>query len=145
MRMRGKKPIFNYKDCWSMDLTLSPIICEGLKKFKQELEIHPARGYPAELHSEDDQDGDKAFQDWLDILDKMIYAFDLKNEPKIGDYGFEFETVWETLGNGNQQLVSIDPTDIDEYNRYKQDEVDYKRRKDEGLHLFAEYFENLWI
>jgi hypothetical protein len=33
MRMKGKKPIFSYKDTWSLDMVLSPIIAEGLKKF----------------------------------------------------------------------------------------------------------------
>lgn len=114
MRLKGKKPIFNYKDCWSMDMTLSPIIHAGLVKFKEELVKHPFAGYPSDFHKGDDEkDSEASYQEWLDTLSKMIYAFDEKNEPDITTYNFTFETEWKTLGNGNSELISIDPTDRD--------------------------------
>lgn len=129
-----------------MDLTLSPIIHAGLVKFKEELVKHPCAGYPSDLHKGDsEEDSEASYQEWIDVLDKMIYAFDLSKEPKIQDYNFKFETEWKTLGNGNSELVSIDPTDKDEYNRYKNDTEKWYEDKREGLKLFSEYFDSLWI
>lgn len=42
MRMKGKKPIFNYRDCWSLDEVFDKVICEGVKAFKK---YHQECGY----------------------------------------------------------------------------------------------------
>lgn len=146
MRIQRGKYLFNYKDCWSMDMTLSPIIHAGLVKFKEELIKHPCAGYPSDFHKGDSQeDSEEAYQEWLDTISKMIYTFDVSQEPDIMDYDFKFDTHWETLGNGNSELISIDPTDEDEYNRYKEDTEKWYEDKKGGLKLFSEYFDHLWI
>src|SRR5690606_36136296 len=97
MRMKGSKPIFNDKDTWNMDATLAPIICEGLKKFKEVISdpeciaVYPCKvinafdfGYGVEME-------DDCIKEWHKIIDEMIYAFDSTNEPNISDYDFDLE------------------------------------------------------
>lgn len=84
MRFRGKKPIFNYDDTWSLDMTLAPIIFEGLKKYKEVITSEDnCAGFPGRLYGSCDfgytvEDGDEelAQQTWYRILDEMISAFD---------------------------------------------------------------------
>lgn len=141
MRMRGKKPIFNYKDTWSMDNTLQPIILEGLKKFKSVLEDRCSNnlsgcGYPVSLNST---------EEWFEILDKMIYAFDDKAEPDLDDYGINYEFSPRKKGEDGRVRSSMKRLHTEEQDKaYRDARDEWNRKVKEGRQLFAKYFDNLW-
>jgi len=145
--------IFKYKDVISLDETLSPIILAGLRKFKEELIESKYGSFPSGMFDlvgvEEmkeptlDQEED-AWQMWLEVLDRMVYAFDPTEEPSLDDYGFEFEWQSSPTENGNT-LVSIDVTDKEEYDRYRTDQDDWMDKCREGRMLLAEFYDSLWI
>lgn len=166
MRLKGKKPIFNYKDTWSMDKTLSPIIAEGLKKYKEVVETSEFGGVPGTLVCEmfpdtpfnhTDEQIEMASERWYEVLDLMIYAFEDK-EPNLEDYNFEFHQVWasrreqesEGVEEGREKAIEENPTftiendNEVEYNRYREDEKAHNLKVDEGLQLFGKFYKNLW-
>lgn len=150
MRFKGKKPIFNIKDTWSLDCTLNPIIAEGLKKFREVMtdkETTGSFGVPSTIYHDfkvNVEDGEEAiqkgFEIWVEQIDKMIYAFeDEKNEPDTDNYNFTFEFLDKPEG-----AKSLKPTDEDEYQRYREDCDKHEAKVQEGLNLFARYYKNLW-
>src|SRR5690554_6672662 len=128
--------IFTTDDVISLDETLSPIILAGLRKFKEELIESKYGSYPAEMFDLIGVEGynptigedEDCWNKWLEILTKMIYAFDPKEEPNMDEYGFEFE--WQDDPETGQ--VSIDVTDKTEYDRFRDDEKDWERKCKEG-------------
>jgi len=140
MRFKGRKPIFSYKDTWSLDSVLNPIIAAGLKRFKEVVETRDGEcGYPSPLEIEGQNDG---FVRWLAILDKMIYAFDAK-EPELGDNVLRMDSTPGEPGDTytRAEIVVVKPTEYDEYTAAF--ELHWKRVK-EGHTLFAEYYNSLW-
>lgn len=157
MRMRGKLPIFNYNDTFSLDSTLSPIIHAGLVRFKEVLRerhsqdkcigvppsvFHRLEMLPEESGGYSDKQVDIALEEWFDILDKMIIGF--SEEPDIEQYDVHFE--WTELGkdeNGytKTSLNCLTPNNRDVY--YEAVERHHHQAL-EGRRLFAEYFEDLW-
>lgn len=144
---------FTTDDIISLDETLSRIILAGLVKFKEELVKSPFGGFPSDMFDlvgvekgkEPTLEQDEAaWEMWLDILDRIIYAFDPEEEPNMDDYNFEFEWRSEPTEDGNS-LVSIDVDNLDEYNRYRLDDEEWMRKCREGRMLLAEYFDSLWI
>lgn len=83
---------FSDADLWSLNDHLAELIVPRLKRFKKIVLSHPP---------------DITYEEWLEILDKMILAFTLVQE---------------------NHMLSAD----------KQLSVD------EGLQLFAKYFQHLW-
>ena len=63
-----------YEDLWCLYSRLAGIIGEHLRAFLVAQKKGPDRGYPASLRSHDE---------WLQILRKMIYAFDKYNVPCV--------------------------------------------------------------
>jgi hypothetical protein len=155
MRMKGKKPIFSYKDTWSLDSVLSPIIAEGLKKFL-EVSNDPEKGqwfgvpgiFETEgLNLENDEDHLIAFQAWQDCIEEMIYAFENK-EPNMNDYDFSY-----VKGSHHGEKSGPDdrwtrhhmvPDNKDEYDRYRNDETIHLRKVQKGYDLFGKYYSALW-
>ena len=136
--MKGKKPIFSYKDTWDLTVVLNPIIAEGLIKFRDTLEHSEKNFIPCNLtpnapkgwegvHVYDEGDIDLK-QEWLDTLDKMIYAF--KNEEP------EYE--------GDFIPMTLTPTDESLWEKYLEDMNRHSERVKEGLHLFAKHYHDLW-
>ena len=152
MYIKHGKPVFTYKDTFSLDETLSPIICEALKKFKKTLLERDAEGkclgVPIDFYPEDKveysrEDSEKAFTAWVDTLDKMIYAFD-DNEPDIAEYDFEFITNNSEPDEKGLVTMNIHASNEDEYSRYKEDQKAHQEYVEEGLDLFAKFYQNLW-
>lgn len=151
MRLKGKKPIFNYKDTYSLDATLSPIIAEGLKKFKQVVVDCEFCGYPAvfELSQEskdvlgrDEDYYDKVSKDlWLTTLDKMIYAFG-SEEPEVPHGMFEHEIL--PAGEDGLSEMKLQITDQTAYDAHKLACKIHEGKCEEGRELFAKYYNNLW-
>ncbi len=152
MRMKGKKPIFNYRDTWNLDMTLSPIICEGLKRFKEVVNSdNTVAGWPSKIYdnydfgySIDEDDEELAKKTWNRILDEMIYAFDADNDPNISDYDINFIYSEKEVNEQGYSQISIEVGNQAEYDRLQKDELDRDERKKKGLSLFATYFDCLW-
>ena len=134
MRLRGKKPIFNIKDTWSLDSTLSPIIAGALKKFK-EVSTMPKHkdwfGTPSSLC--EGLTHEESTLLWAEIIDKMIYAFD-SEEPEIPDGIYTMELF------GKEVSKEVE----DKREEFRQVEIKHYNKVSEGLELFGKYYQNLW-
>lgn len=160
MRKRGKKILFNYKDTWDMSDTLSPIIANGLIKFKEVVldvnngEGHTLAGIPSSVRSEGSSSDIKAlitedeklniyWEEWKRRVDCMIYAFS-QDEPEIPDL-FEYTREEAEEGdNTSSRRFSIKIKDQEAYDRYKEEERLHSEKVQEGLDYFAKHFQDLW-
>lgn len=141
----------SYKDTFSLDMTLSPIIHAGLSKFHSVLEQKNREGkclgVPSEYCS-DCETGpkDQEVQNWLDDIKKMMYAFENK-EPDMRDYDFSLEMVPIPGGiaKGNCSVpYTIECDNLEEKARYYADCDEHERLVQEGLDLFSQKFKSLW-
>lgn len=158
MRMRGKRPIFNYRDTWSLSHTLAPIICAGLKKFREVMnnpEHSDWFGVPCNFpYKEENANSlshdirsvgvdpyNEHFIAWKEAIDKMIYAFE-DNEPNIMDYNFKINWIFK-----KDDPLCVERTQItnkEEHDRYDRDLEEWAKKREEGQKLFGLYFEDLW-
>ena len=106
-------------DTWSMDSTLAMIIHPMLVQLKETQHGHPA---------------DLTEQEWDDILDEMIWAFEQKcrdnwEDDYLGDYV-------EDQKNGSMvgSFKWIDHEGL----------KTHQERMSNGFRLFGKYYENLW-
>lgn len=128
--MRRQKKIRNikYKDIIDLDNTLARFILPRLKFYKKNV-----IGYPLEFTSEE----------WKDILDKMILSFELildTSEPDFGEHKYHIEKIDDNIS----KLVE-DPGSTFDSEAYMKWNKDKESKINEGLKLFAEYFQSLWI
>ena len=133
MHLKRGKIVFSKRDCWNMAGTLDVVIHSALVKLKEELEKDMFKGYPGNVGS---------MEEWYDILDKMIYAFDSSNEPDILAYDFEFVEGPEHGQEDYRGFIrwNMVPDNPEEYQAYKEADKEYDRKVAEGRHLFAEYY-----
>jgi len=141
----------SYKDTFSLDTTLSPIIYAGLSRFHDVLEQKSREGkclgVPSEYCS-DCETGptDQEVQDWLDDIKKMMYAFENK-EPDISLYDFSLEMVPVPGGVAREGMsvpYTIECDNLEEKARYYADCDEHGRLVQEGLDLLAKRWKNLW-
>jgi hypothetical protein len=94
---------FSDSETWTFFLVIAEFILPRLRRFREISIAHPA---------------DITVEDWGDIIDKMIFAFEwaIKSDGMTGDYN-----------------------DLSE-----EDKVECWEKQKEGLKLFAEYFMGLW-
>lgn len=153
MYIKHSKPVFTERDMWNLDSTLSQIIHSSLVKFKETIirrsENNQVVGVPSQIYPDiqniTDDDENQAWKDWLNILDKMIYAFG-DNEPDILEYDFEFITEYSKPESPHDYVeMSITPSNEQEYQRYGYDVEIHCKRVKEGLELFGKHFQSLWI
>jgi hypothetical protein len=113
------------QECWSLDCTITRFILPRLKHFKK-INVH---SHPADLTPEK----------WEEILDEMIWTFEyLDNDDKFNQ--FPQSCMNHAFGNDRTKSVQ-EQIDWEKYlDKYK--ELD--KRKDEGLMLFAKYYQHLW-
>ena len=133
----------SYKDTFSLDMTLSPIIYAGLSKFHDVLEQKNREGGCLGIPNEYMKDEskwvtDSDVQDWLDDIKKMMYAFENK-EPDMRLYDFKMFKVNES-GVG----YSLGCTNEEEKARYYADCEEHERLVQEGLNLFSLRYRSLW-
>lgn len=141
----------SYKDTFSLDTTLSPIIYAGLSKFHDVLEQKNREGkclgIPNEyMKNEADWVTDSDVQDWLDDIKKMMYAFENK-EPDMKDYNFSLEMVpveGEVAKAGFSVPYTIECNNLEEKARYYADCDEHESKVQEGLNLFSTKFKSLW-
>ncbi len=151
MKYTKGKWVASYRDTWSLDTTLSPIIYAGLSKFHSVLEQKNREGgclgVPNEyMKSETDWVTDSDVQDWLDDIKKMMYAFENK-EPDIRDYDFHMNMVPVEGGVarvGCSIPYAIESTNQTETDRYHADCKIHRGKVQEGLKLTFEKWGSLW-
>ena len=97
MRFKGKKRIVSYRDTFSLDMMLSPVIHAGLVKFSSVLREKESQGgcygVPCDFYNEETKQTNQKL--WFDTIDKMAYAF--------GDYDDDFELQYS---EGHQAKVT---------------------------------------
>lgn len=151
MRKSKGKWTASYRDTFSLDHTLSPIIYAGLQKFHDVLEQKNREGrclgIPNEyMKNEADWVTDSDVQDWLDDIKKMMYAFENK-EPDMSLYDFKITMVPVPGGvakEGCSIPYTIECDNLEEKARYYADCDEHERLVQEGLNLFAAKFKSLW-
>jgi len=132
MRFKGKKPLFSVEDTWSLDEVLNPIIASGLKKFR-EVSLTAESSYPSSLSS---------FEEWLVILDKMVFAFDSKEPETEGEY-VEYDFANTPNGDGNYEVAMVVSCQ-DSYDKRVKEIEEHGIKVQKGLDLFAKYYKHLW-
>ena len=146
MRYSGRKGWqASYKDTFSLDYTLSPIILAVLKKFREQSH-KDMFGYPSRLITDFSlpEDSDLAPIIWEGLIDHMIYAFDMDNEPKADSYGYTVDLIrGEKLDNGCTS-VSFKVSSEEAKEAYYAAEKEYEDLCRKGRELFAKYYHNLW-
>lgn len=151
MRYSKGRWVASYRDTWSLDTTLSPIIYAGLSKFHDVLEQKNREGkclgIPNEyMKNESEWVTDSDIQDWLDDIKKMMYAFENK-EPDMGAYDFSLEMVpvpGEVAKEGCSVPYTIECDNLEEKARYYADCDEHERLVQEGLNLFSLRYSSLW-
>lgn len=141
----------SYKDTFSLDMTLSPIIYAGLSRFHDILDQKNREGkclgVPSEYCANLDVDvTDQEVQNWLDDIKKMMYAFENK-EPDIRDYDFHMNMIPVEGGvarKGMSVPYTIESTNQSETDRYRADCKGHERLVQEGLDLFSQKYRSLW-
>lgn len=165
-RKRKVKVHIDYYDIWSADHTLAMIIAPTLKKLKQHQHGYPHvdnEDVPEELRMTD-KDREKLEHDgsvdskhearWNYILDEMIWAFEQHADPYDNDAQFHH--------NSDQLEMVFTPTEVNgktvselSFNHQKDPTkpkywVDHEGKKkhhermNNGVRLFAKYYQSLW-
>lgn len=128
MRRQKKNRSIKYKDIYNLDNTIARFILPRLKFYKKN-----TIGYPPDL----------TLKEWKDILDKMILSLELildTSEPDFGERKYHIEKMDDNLS----KLVE-DPDSTFDSEAYMKWCKDKESKINEGLKLFAEYFQSLWI
>jgi len=144
----------SYRDTWSLDHTLSPIIYAGLKSFHDVLEQKNREGkclgVPSEYCANPDVDvTDQEVQNWLDDIKKMMYAFENK-EPDMRAYNCKLTMVpvecelAKSYEGKFGKSYTIECDNLEEKARYYADYDEHERLVQEGLNLFSAKFKSLW-
>lgn len=128
--MKRQKKIRNikYKDIYNLDSTIARFVLPRLKFFKKKTHTSPL---------------DLTLEEWKDILDKMILSFELVLDTSEPDFG-ELKFNKEKTDNGHWKMIK-DPSSTFDTEAYMKWHIDRQKTIEEGLKLFAEYFQDLWI
>lgn len=128
MKRQKKNRSIKYKDIYSLDNTIARFVLPRLKFFKKNIISYPP---------------DITYEEWKSILDKMILSFELildTSEPDFGERKYHIEKIDDNIS----KLVK-DPDSTFDFEAYMKWSKDKKSKINEGLKLFAEYFQSLWI
>jgi len=143
--------MINKIDTFNLDLSLAPIIANGLLLFKKDLKNSQFGGYPAgfetqnhlPLGAEFNCPDTVAMDKWIKTLDKMIFAFNAP-EPELSDNIIEMSFNEKPHKNGDLEC-SINILDNIKYNDFIIRENKFLLQKQEGLDLFAKHYNDLWF
>lgn len=147
--MRQRKVVIHIDeyDAWNANQTMAMIIVPILIKLKNNHHGFPARIYSDYNISEEDDDAtEKADQIWVDILYKMIWAFQQQMDDDwqskyILSYGeYHFEKMESKPGEEELHEMKWDKEPVVDHDGIKL----HQKKIDEGLQLFAKYYDNLW-
>lgn len=131
----------NPRDTWSLDCTIAEYVLPRLKEYKKLTDVCPGI-----------EDADTA-EKWDEILDKMITAFEYAvsfddwwiDDPRY-DYSNGVRMVVEKRLDDGRRVTHIEEEDWCEPIREAKNK-EYERRQkviEEGLQLFAKWFQHLW-
>jgi len=121
---RGKRGWAN-RDVWGFGKHLSKIILEGLKHLKQYQNGHP---------------GDLTEEQWIDILNQIIYTFETAYDIWDGDVYYMALHEWDE--KRYQEMLTYSKTkDAGIKKILNKKEA---RELEEGFKLFNKYFFSLW-
>ena len=163
MRYTKSRWVASFKDTFSLDHSLSPIIGAGLVRFKEEItkEGKYRKGLPCTWISDKVEDGTFTYEGderncqlseddwekchllWLDMLDEVIYAFTVP-EPDIMKYDFSFDRETGEPDENGCIPVTLDCTNEEEHERYNKDMKDHTERCQKGYELFGKWFSTFW-
>lgn len=168
MRMKGKKVIFDRMDTLNLETTLSPVIAAGLKKFKEVILEDNVAGYPMSVLGEDslishhsapalipdeeegvkidpdyDKMDDEGFVLWIEILDKMIYAFDA-GEPELPTEKYLDMIISDEPDESGNFPVEFKILNQEIYDSVNLADKVHADKVQEGLDLFAKHYKGLW-
>jgi len=137
MRIQKGKPIFDRRDTIDFSI-LGEIIEAWLVKFKDDYIKLELESYPCYLT---EQYPENAQENYLEIIDKMIYAF-ADVEPK---YSGEISMVSGKPQENGMIPFDIEVSDEDAWEKHMQECEEHQQKVDDGLVLFGEYFRTLWV
>lgn len=152
--MRGKKPIFGYKDVYDLTEVFDPIIYEGLKKFLETKREKNICSIPVSViedyglnpmdqtHTEEQMDEVSKY--WEQLLEKMIYAFNPNKEPQMEDYNYDVEITFSRKDEKGNSLFNLTPNNEEAQENYYKAVDEWRQRVDEGRNLFIKFYDNLW-
>ena len=126
------------KDTWCLKASLSPIIAAGIKRFI-ETDKYGVPGNRPELGEIGEDfcyvDIEAADEEWHNILNKILYAFENPEEPEIpkGLYDKVFTVGFSDPHSKPELLIP-----------YKESIEEWKEKREEGLRLFVEWFDHMW-
>lgn len=131
---------FDDTECWNLDNTIAQFVLPRLKHFKEN-----TNGYPG-------TDEIPTFEKWNEVLDKMIYAFDhIVNEDKYDEekqkrHQVDFLEMYsfERQEDGSSLMVETPKYNKQAMENYRNEQIEDRKRIDEGLQLFGKYFLSLW-
>lgn len=129
-----------YKDSFDVDQTLAPIIAECVKNYRKVIIENDNFGTPQEIVNQC-KDFEEARQKWIDILDKIIYAFDSPEPEYEGDF---IEGPEHRKQDGKFIKWDMQPTDLQAWERYQVETEEYWVKKQEGFELFGKHYQSLW-
>lgn len=129
---------FDDTELWNLYYTIAKYTLPRLVEYRKVV-----NGYPSSFDN---------FEDWIDTIDKMIYAFDhIVNKEKYDDeldksLGLTWDGYYdmEKLPSGNYEIVhgkNYDDELMDRYHNKLKEESD---KVQEGLELFGKHFMGLW-
>lgn len=130
MRVSKGKPVFGRKDTIDFS-TLGEIIHAWLVKFRDDYIELGLTSIPVGLTQEE----------YLDIIDKMIYAF-ADVEP---EYSGGITMHSDGITDSQFRRVWTEVSDQGAWEQYLRECDEHAEKVEEGLKLFGEYFRSLWV
>ena len=118
---------FKLEEAWDFKSHHASYCVPRLKRLKSKLHGHPT-------HLTHDE--------WAEILDKIIWAFENVNNDPQPIYSDDFDHRWLRTENddGSVTFKSLNKTGTIDFSPVKE----HTKRVDEGLELFAKYYRGLW-
>ena len=113
-QLKNRNAYVSSRECWNLDITFAEFAIPRLKKFKQDNNITPWCRHI-------DEDRFLTDVEWDIILDKMIRSFEYAKKDVDDIYGYD--------AKGEELLQNC---------------KEYQATIQEGLQLFALYFQDLW-
>ena len=137
------------KRSWDLFAYLAPFLASELKAFKK-YNINGAPNSFCELANGDVDEGAKL---WHEAIDKMYWSFkEISEGHPNSPFNIAWDKYWEEYGQYRKLEDFTYEKDGHTYYRNddrfipppKEEQEKYNERVKEGLHLFAEHFEELW-
>jgi len=143
---------WNQSELWCLSTIICLFVLPRLKELRQNVQGHPAdfsKECYGEVYDDDcNDDFENGLEEWKKVLDKMIFSFEcIASDNDDIDYPpINYKT--EQREGGFYFVMDGTPEEIQQHDK---DFAIFKEKRDarqiivnEGLQLFAKYFENLW-